>query len=40
MLKLSGHAFRRYWDVHAWSGVLTSLVVYVMFLLGSFRQAL
>lgn len=33
--KLSRHAFRRFWDVHAWAGVITSLLVYVMFVLGS-----
>lgn len=33
--KLSRHAFTRFWDVHAWAGVVTSLVLYVMFLLGS-----
>jgi uncharacterized iron-regulated membrane protein len=33
--RLSRHAFRRFWDVHAWAGVITSLVVYVMFFLGS-----
>lgn len=32
---LSRHAFTRFWHVHAWAGVLTSLIVYVMFLLGS-----
>lgn len=34
-LKLSVHAWKRYWDVHAWSGVITSLLVYVMFVLGA-----
>lgn len=33
--KLSRHAFTRFWDVHAWAGVVTSLVLYVMFFLGS-----
>src|SRR5687767_13205330 len=34
-LKLSRHAFTRFWDVHAWSGVIGGLVLYVMFLTGS-----
>jgi len=34
-LKLSAFAFKRFWDVHAWSGVVTSLVVYFMFVLGA-----
>lgn len=34
-MSLSPHAHRRFWSVHAWAGVLTSLVLYVMFLLGS-----
>lgn len=34
-LKLSGHAFTRFWDVHAWSGVAGGLVLYMMFLTGS-----
>lgn len=34
-VKLSLHAFKRFWDAHAWSGVITSLLVYVMFVLGA-----
>ncbi|MGC4088048.1 MAG: PepSY-associated TM helix domain-containing protein [Polyangiaceae bacterium] len=34
-MKLSAYAFKRFWSVHAWAGVVTSLVVYVMFVLGS-----
>lgn len=34
-MKLSPFAFKRFWDVHAWAGVITSLVVYVMFVLGA-----
>lgn len=33
--KLSRHAFTRFWDLHAWAGVLASLVLYLMFLLGA-----
>jgi uncharacterized iron-regulated membrane protein len=33
--KLSRHAFTRFWDLHAWSGVLGGLVLYVMFLAGA-----
>ena len=32
--KLSPHAFTRFWDLHAWAGVLGGLVLYVMFLAG------
>lgn len=32
--KLSTHAFTRFWDLHAWSGVVAGLVLYVMFLTG------
>ena len=32
--KLSTHAFTRFWDVHAWSGVVAGLVLYIMFLAG------
>lgn len=35
-MKLSRHAFVTFWDVHAWSGVLVSLVAYVMFVGGTF----
>ena len=34
-LRLSRHAFTRFWLAHAWAGVLTALLVYVMFFLGS-----
>jgi uncharacterized iron-regulated membrane protein len=34
-MKLSVHAFVRFWDVHAWAGVIGGLVLYVMFLTGS-----
>jgi uncharacterized iron-regulated membrane protein len=34
-MKLSAHAFSRFWDVHAWSGVLGGLVLYVMFITGA-----
>ncbi|WP_437755177.1 PepSY-associated TM helix domain-containing protein [Sorangium sp. So ce1389] len=33
-LKLSRHAFTTFWDVHAWTGVIGGLLVYVMFLTG------
>ena len=33
--KLSRHAFTRFWDLHAWSGVLGGLVLHVMFLAGA-----
>src|SRR5688572_26283418 len=32
--KLSAHAFTRFWDLHAWSGVVAGLVLYIMFLAG------
>jgi uncharacterized iron-regulated membrane protein len=35
-MKLSPHAFHRFWDLHAWAGVVTGLVLYVMFLAGGF----
>jgi uncharacterized iron-regulated membrane protein len=41
--KLSAHAFKRTWDIHAWAGVIGSLVLYVMFLTGGlalFREQL
>jgi uncharacterized iron-regulated membrane protein len=34
-MKLSPHAFTRFWDVHAWAGVIGGLLLYVMFLTGS-----
>jgi uncharacterized iron-regulated membrane protein len=34
-MKLSAHAFTRFWDVHAWVGVIGGLVLYVMFLTGA-----
>jgi uncharacterized iron-regulated membrane protein len=35
-VKLSRHAFVTFWDVHAWGGVLVSLVAYAMFVGGTF----
>ena len=35
-MKLSRHAFVTFWDVHAWGGVLVSLVAYAMFVGGTF----
>jgi uncharacterized iron-regulated membrane protein len=35
-MKLSRHAFTRFWDVHAWVGVVTGLVLHVMFFAGAF----
>ncbi|MEY2931393.1 MAG: hypothetical protein RL033_2142 [Pseudomonadota bacterium] len=32
---LSRHAFTRFWQAHAWAGVVTALLVYIMFFLGS-----
>jgi uncharacterized iron-regulated membrane protein len=34
-MKLAPYAYTRFWDVHAWAGVITGLLVYVMFVLGS-----
>jgi uncharacterized iron-regulated membrane protein len=34
-MKLSAHAFTRFWDLHAWAGVLGGLVLYVMFFMGA-----
>jgi uncharacterized iron-regulated membrane protein len=34
-MKLTPHAFTRFWDVHAWAGVIGGLVLYLMFLTGS-----
>jgi uncharacterized iron-regulated membrane protein len=34
-MKLSPHAFTRFWDVHAWSGVIGGLVLYLMCFTGS-----
>jgi uncharacterized iron-regulated membrane protein len=34
-LKLSRHAFTRYFTLHAWAGVLGGLVLYVMFAAGA-----
>jgi uncharacterized iron-regulated membrane protein len=33
-MKLSPHAFTRFWDLHAWAGVLAGLVLFLMFLTG------
>jgi hypothetical protein len=33
--KLSSHAFTRFWDVHAWSGVLGGLLLHLMFFTGA-----
>jgi uncharacterized iron-regulated membrane protein len=33
-MKLSPHAFTRFWGLHAWAGVLAGLVLYLMFLTG------
>src|SRR5262245_58029600 len=33
-VKLSAHAFRRFWDLHAWAGVIAGLVLHVMFITG------
>ncbi len=33
-LRLSRHAFTRFWSAHAWAGVITALLVYIMFFLG------
>jgi uncharacterized iron-regulated membrane protein len=32
--KLSPHAFMRFWDLHAWAGVVGGLVLHIMFLTG------
>jgi len=34
-MKFSAHAFGHFWDLHAWAGVISGLVLYVMFLAGS-----
>lgn len=34
-MKLSAHAFTRFWDLHAWLGVFGGLVFYVLFVAGS-----
>lgn len=33
--KLSPRAFTRFWDLHAWTGVVAGLVLYVMFVAGA-----
>jgi len=33
--KLSPHAFTRFWDLHAWVGVIGGLVLYIMFFAGA-----
>jgi uncharacterized iron-regulated membrane protein len=35
-VKLSADAFLKFYELHAWAGVLTGLVLYVMFLAGGF----
>ena len=35
-MKLSPEAYRRFYELHAWSGVTTGLVLYVMFIAGGF----
>jgi uncharacterized iron-regulated membrane protein len=35
-MKLSRHTFVRMWDVHAWVGVVSALVLHVMFFAGGF----
>jgi uncharacterized iron-regulated membrane protein len=35
-MKLSRHAFVRFWDVHAWLGVTGGIVLHVMFFAGGF----
>jgi hypothetical protein len=35
-MKLSRHAFTRFWDVHAWAGVAAGLVLHVMVFAGAF----
>jgi uncharacterized iron-regulated membrane protein len=35
-MKLSRHAFTRFWDVHGWAGVATALVLHVMVFAGAF----
>jgi uncharacterized iron-regulated membrane protein len=42
-VKLSRHAFTRFWDVHAWAGVIAGLALHLMFLTGAvtlFREPL
>lgn len=34
-VKLSAHAFGRFWDLHAWAGVVASLVLHLMFVAGA-----
>jgi len=35
-MKLSKHAFTRFWDVHAWAGVCAGLLLHVIFFAGAF----
>lgn len=35
-MKLAPRTFQIFWDAHAWSGVIASLLLYVMFLMGAF----
>ncbi len=34
-MKLRPHTYEAWWDLHAWAGVISSLVVYVMFFFGT-----
>jgi uncharacterized iron-regulated membrane protein len=34
-MNIPAYAFKRFWDVHAWAGVVTSLIVYFMFVFGA-----
>ncbi len=34
-MKLKPHTYKAWWDLHAWAGLLCSLVVYVFFFFGS-----
>lgn len=35
-MKLAPRSFTIFWDVHAWAGVLSALLLYVMFFMGAF----
>lgn len=34
-MKLNPHTYKAWWDLHAWSGVVVSLIAYVMFFFGT-----